>query len=154
MYHLRAGYTLKHLSMLLSIGLLVSAPVTGIQSCSTCPITCANSKQLIANIQCLTGSSLDALGDITQPGYYRLCGNVQGPVTIKSNNVVLDLNGYVVSSATPTTSYGIMVDNGTNVIIKNGIVGPIASTSTTINPSWKNRGIVVAAQSSNVPLRT
>ena len=114
---------------------------------------CTAIDELVANVECLTGASLDASGAITQPGLYRLCGNITGPLVISSDNVTLDLNGYSISSVTPTTSCAILVDNCTNVMITNGFIGPVANTSPTPTcPAWKNRGIAIVASSSGVTL--
>ena len=90
-----------------------------------CTVPCTAIDELVANVECLTGASLDTSGAITQPGLYRLCGNITGPLVISSDNVTLDLNGYSISSVTPTTSCAILVDNCTNVMITNGFIRPV-----------------------------
>ena len=119
-----------------------------------CTVPCTSIDELVANVECLTGASLAPSGAITQPGLYRLCGNVAGPVVIMSNDVTLDLNGYSISSVTPTTSCALLIDNCNNVTIQNGIIGPVENTSTgtASTPSWQNRGIAIVAQSSTINL--
>ena len=119
-----------------------------LQGCQQCTVPCTIIDMLVTNIECLTGSSVTQSATITQPGLYRLCGNVAGPVVIMSNDVTLDLNGYSISSVTPTTSCALLINNCNNVTIQNGIIGPVdnTSTGTASTPSWQNRGIAIVAQ--------
>ncbi len=66
---------------------------------------------------------------ITQPGSYYLTGNIAATtygITIRTNNVTLDLMGYTLSGDRGSSDYGIWVDGSTGirrgVCIRNGTV--------------------------------
>ena len=65
---------------------------------------------------------------ISQPGSYYLTTNVIAPpgaaVTIATNDVTLDLNGYTVSSSSLTASGTAILLNTNmhNIIVRNGII--------------------------------
>ena len=67
---------------------------------------------------------------ITQPGHYCLTQSINGIIapgfpliTILSNNVVLDLNGHVISNPDSNTPGGYAVQtSGINVVIQNGLI--------------------------------
>ena len=75
---------------------------------------------------------------ITQPGSYRLSGNLTAPantgaIAITANNVTLDLNGFTVTSTIvdvgPFGAVNTILIGGADVTIKNGSV---ISTGTTV----------------------
>ncbi|ANB18505.1 right-handed parallel beta-helix repeat-containing protein [Dokdonella koreensis] len=104
---------------------------------------------------------------ITAPGSYQLTANMLAPavssaIVINASNVTLDLNGFVVSQGglvTPcgpdtATGYGstcsssagpsLIVGNGRNITIKNGIVtnGPASGIEINFSPTNGEVGVV------------
>ena len=65
---------------------------------------------------------------ITQPGSYYLTANISvntsNAITIATNSVTLDLNGFTISSTTASaTGYGILLNSGLeNITIMNGFI--------------------------------
>jgi len=64
---------------------------------------------------------------ISNPGSYKLSGNLVAPnsfgsagIVIAANNVTLDLNGFAISCASPGCSIGVSVFGFQNVSIQNG----------------------------------
>ena len=68
------------------------------------------------NIVCFFGTS------ISTPGVYFLCEDITGPVSITSDDVTLDLNGYRITNGVSVQSTGTS-PTISNVIVKNGSIG-------------------------------
>jgi len=102
-----------------------------------CPITfCNNDKKLLKKFQCLLNSKFPCEGSIpisevpfkiTKPGSY--CVTKDFTITsddyailIQADNVILDLGGHTLTLAIDNYVGGIIIDERSNVTIKNGII--------------------------------
>jgi len=68
---------------------------------------------------------------IKTPGYYLLCNNIDGQITINSDNVWLNLNNYQISDSTTTNTTIVINENHKNITISNGSLKGTGTTSTT-----------------------
>jgi hypothetical protein len=90
----------------------------------------------IAGSLCCNTSSCIVTGTvITAPGTYCLATDVLGTITIAANDVILNLNGKVLTAQI----YGINATNQTNIVVKNGVIqnatasGILVSTCTSVS---------------------
>lgn len=123
---------LASLALITTAGLLIAGPLTPPAG----PV--AASYKTLSEIEpriplsaATTPGDAASMFKITQPGSYYLAGNLVSTkaigVEIEASNVVLDLNGFTISSGSATTEYGVNLftdGQGTwrNVTIRNGTV--------------------------------
>src|SRR5215469_4488685 len=119
---LRAGFALAFL------GALYVSRCTGLaQGSLTPPGPPAPTMKSLAQIEPRTPIS-SAPFNITAPGSYYLTTNLSvasgNAVTILTNNVMLDLNGFIISSteSPASTSSGILLNGVINITIVNGLI--------------------------------
>ncbi|MGE0206559.1 MAG: right-handed parallel beta-helix repeat-containing protein [Candidatus Babeliales bacterium] len=74
--------------------------------------------QAVEKLACVQTTQITTPTTITNPGYYCLNNDIVGTITINSDRVILDLNGFEISG---TTDHVIVVEH-TDIVIKNGII--------------------------------
>ena len=93
---------------------------------------------------------------ISQPGNYFLTKNLTvssgDAVTINADNVTLDLNGFAITSTTPSAAgTGILIANSRNLTISNGsISGSVTNSGDTFSGAGFKDGIALYGVSYNV----
>jgi len=68
--------------------------------------------------------------DITARGYYKINTNLTSTgtgITVKANNVTIDLNGYTIAGNKTNTSRGIYMNGRSNIEIRNGTIRDFGS---------------------------
>ena len=77
---------------------------------------------------------------IDESGLYILGQDISAPMTIQSDNVVVDLNGYNILDNTGTTTAIIIEENLQNIVIKNGSLSGYGSSSSSSSGVLINSG--------------
>lgn len=111
-------------------------------------------------------SSVAAQSTITKPGSYVLTRNITNnsskganSVLIKSSNVTIDLQGFVISATGSATGGGILIDPQapspiTNVVIRNGIITGFQGAGVSAGTGARISGLNVTNNGSGISCGT
>lgn len=104
------------------IALLKQLNAVVVNCCAALQIDFNGTFTVLASQLACSSHSLKAPTIINTPGTYCLANDVVGTFTINANDVTFDLNGHTIASS----DVGILVNSGTNRIIKNGRIDAMA----------------------------